>query len=55
MSPVTSRKQFRFFKAVESGTAKKRPKGLSKEEAAEQTRGQSPKNLPEKAPKRKKT
>ena len=48
--PATSRKQFRFMKAVASGAVKK--SGLSKSEAAEFTSGQSPKNLPAKAPKR---
>jgi hypothetical protein len=40
------------MKAVESGSIHK--KGLSKEEAAEFTKGQSPKNLPEKAKPKKK-
>ena len=47
MSPVKSKKQFRFMKAVEHGDVHK--KGLSKEKAAEFTKGQSPKSLPEKA------
>lgn len=40
------------MKAVESGDAK--VPGLSKKKAAEYTRGQSPKGLPEKAKKRRK-
>ena len=49
--PVKSKAQYRFMKAVESGDLKK--KGLSKQEAAEFTKGQSPKSLPEKAKKKK--
>lgn len=48
--PAKSKKQFRFMKAVESGSVKK--KGLSKKEAKEFTEGQSPKKLPEKAKKK---
>lgn len=50
--PATSRAQFRFMQAVAHGTAKKKPKGLSQGEATEYVRGQSPKGLPERAPKR---
>ena len=46
--PARSRKQFRFLKAVEHGTAKD-AHGLTKKQAAEFTKGQSPKSLPEKA------
>ena len=42
--PATSKQQFKFMKAVESGAVKK--PGLSKSEAAEYTKGQSPKALP---------
>lgn len=45
--PATSKKQYRFMKAVEGGYIK--APGLSKKEAKEYTRGQSTKNLPEKA------
>lgn len=41
--PATSRKQFRFMKGVESGSIK--APGLSKNEAREFTKGQSPKSL----------
>lgn len=50
--PAKSKKQFRFMKAVESGSVK--AKGLSKKEAKEYTKGQSPKRLPESAKKKKK-
>lgn len=46
--PATSKKQFRFMQAVAHGTARKKPKGLSKAEAKEFVSGQSPKGLPEK-------
>lgn len=49
--PATSRAQFRFMKAVESGSVK--APGLSREQAAEYTSGQSPKNLPERKSKAK--
>jgi len=42
------------MQAVAHGTAKKKPKGLSKAEAKEFVEGQSPKGLPEKVSKRKK-
>ena len=42
--PAKSKAQFRFMKAVESGSVK--APGLSKEKAAEFTKGQSPKGLP---------
>lgn len=51
MMPVTSKRQFRFMQAVAHGSAK--APGLSKSEAAEYVRGQSPKALPESAPKKK--
>jgi len=43
--PATSRKQYRWMKAVESGSIK--APGLSREKAAEYTAGQSPERLPE--------
>lgn len=46
--PAKSRAQYRFMQAVAHGTAKKKPKGLSKREAKEYVKGQSPKGLPEK-------
>jgi len=46
--PAVSKKQYKLMRAVCSGTAKKKPKGLSKAEACEFVRGQSPKGLPEK-------
>ena len=49
--PAKSRAQFRFMQAVAHGTAKKKPKGLSRAEAKEFVGGQSPKGLPEYAPK----
>ena len=48
--PAKSKAQFKFMKAVESGSVKK--KGLSKKEAKEFTEGQSPKKLPEKKSKK---
>jgi len=42
------------MQAVAHGTAKKKPKGLSRAEAAEYVRGQSPKRLPERVKKKKK-
>ena len=48
--PATSKRQFRFFQAVAAGKAKKKPKGLSRAEAKEYVRGQSPTGLPEGAP-----
>lgn len=53
MSPAKSKKQFRFLKAVESGNAKD-AHGLTKKQAEEFTKGQSPKDLPAKAPAKKK-
>lgn len=35
MSPAKSAKQYRFMAAVASGTARNKPAGLSREEAAE--------------------
>ncbi len=46
---AVSKKQFRFFKSVESGDTK--AKGLSRKEAKEMTEGQSPRGLPERAKK----
>jgi len=46
--PAKSKKQFRFMQAVAHGQAKTKVKGLSKGEAAEFVKGQSPKGLPEK-------
>jgi hypothetical protein len=51
--PAVSRKQFKFFKAVESGSVK--AKGLSKAKAKEMTAGQSPKGLPARKKRRKKS
>lgn len=48
--PAKSKKQFKFMKAVESGSVK--APGLSKKEAAEYTKGQSPKKLPNKVKKK---
>lgn len=50
--PAVSKAQFRFLKGVESGSIK--APGLSKKEAAEFTRGQKPKGLPEKKRKKRK-
>ena len=44
--PAKSKKQFRLMQAAAHGKAK--VKGLSKGEAAEFVKGQSPKGLPEK-------
>ena len=52
--PAKSKAQFRFMKAVCYGTAKAKPKGLSKKDACEYVKGQSPKGLPERKPKKKK-
>ena len=46
--PATSKAQYRFMQAVAHGTAKNKPKGLSKKEAGEYVAGQSPKGLPKK-------
>lgn len=43
--PAKSKSQFRLFKAVEKGDVQ--IPGLSKKEAKEYTKGQSPKDLPE--------
>ena len=48
--PATSKSQFRFMQAVAHGGVKKA--GLSSSEAKEFVSGQSPKGLPETAPKR---
>ena len=45
--PAKSKAQFRFMQAVAHGTAKNKPKGLSKTEAAEYVEGQSAQALPE--------
>lgn len=42
--PAKSKQQFKFMKAVEGGYI--HPKGLSKKEAEEFTKGVSPKSLP---------
>lgn len=49
--PAKSKQQFKFMKAVEGGYIKS--KGLSKKEAKEFTKGQSPKGLPKKVKKSK--
>jgi hypothetical protein len=48
--PATSKRQFRFMQTVAHGGAK--APGLSKAEASEYVSGQSPKSLPESAPKK---
>jgi hypothetical protein len=45
--PAKSKAQFRFMKAVEAGDVKGKNKP-TKTQAKEFTKGQSPKNLPEK-------
>jgi len=50
--PAKSKAQYRLMQAVCHGTAKKKPKGLSKEEACEYVKGQSPKGLPKKVKKK---
>lgn len=45
--PTKSKAQFRFMQAVAHGSARAKPKGLSREEAREYVSGQSPKRLPE--------
>ena len=52
---ATSKAQFGFMKAIAAGTAKKKPKGLSRAEAKEYVAGQSPKGLPARATPRKLT
>lgn len=47
--PTKSKAQFRFMKAIESGSLKK--KGLSRKEAKEYTEGQDYEDLPKKAKK----
>jgi hypothetical protein len=49
--PAVSKKQFRFMKAVEAGDVKGKDKP-TKAQAAEFTKGQSPKKLPEKKSKK---
>jgi len=49
--PAKSKKQFRLMQAAAHGKTK--AKGLSKGEAAEFVKGQSPKGLPEAAPAKK--
>lgn len=51
--PATSKAQYKLMQAVARGTAKNKPKGLSKEEAREYVKGQSPKGLPPKVKKKK--
>lgn len=46
--PAESKAQYRFMRAICSGIARKKPKGLSRKEACEYVAGQSPKGLPEK-------
>lgn len=48
---ASSKAQFRLMQAIAHGTAKKKPKGLSRGEAKEFVGGQSPTGLPEYAPK----
>lgn len=48
--PARSKRQFRFMQAAAHGAAK--APGLSQSEAKEFVSGQSPKGLPEKAPRR---
>lgn len=45
--PAKSKKQYRFFKAIEEGDLKK--KGVTKKIAEEFTKGVKPSTLPEKA------
>mgnify|MGYP001586204266 FL=1 len=47
--PATSKAQFGFMQAIAHGTAKKKPKGLSRAKAKEYVAGQSPKGLPARA------
>ena len=47
--PAKSKAQYGLMQAVAHGTAKHKPKGLSRAEAKEYVKGQSPKRLPEKA------
>lgn len=51
--PAKSKKQFRFMQAAAHGTLRKKPKGLSRAEAKEFVKGQSPKGLPTKVKKKK--
>ena len=53
--PAVSKSQYNLFQAVAHGTAKKKPKGLSRAEAKEYVAGQSPKGLPARATPRKLT
>lgn len=50
--PARSKRQFRFMQAVAHGTARIKPKGLSRAEAREFVAGQSPKGLPERKKKK---
>lgn len=50
--PASSKAQWRYMKAVASGKARNKSKGLSRAEAAEYVAGQSPMSLPERAPKK---
>ena len=52
--PVKSKAQARFMRAVASGKAKNKPKGISKKEAKEFVSGQKLKGLPQKVKKKKK-
>ena len=53
MAPARSKQQFKFMEAVAHNDIKK--PGLSPEKAAEFVKGQSPKGLPKKVKKTKKT
>lgn len=52
--PAVSRRQYRLMQAMSHGTARQKPKGLSRAEALEFVAGQSPKGLPERASKSRK-
>ena len=51
--PAKSKSQYKLMQAVAHGTAKNKPKGLSREQAREFVQGQSPKRLPQKVKKKK--
>ena len=52
--PAKSKAQFRFMQAVAHGTARFKPKGLSRGQASEYVRHQSPRGLPERKTSRRK-
>lgn len=52
MMPATSKRQFRWMKGISGGSIEP-PAGLSRSQATEYVAGQSPKGLPERAPKKK--